>query len=92
LISDQTLKRLGQAGSNGKALFFWCPKKLETFLLAHLTHKIVKNGIELRMLWPQSRHGQELKNKPSNATKASFQTPKRCFYKTLGGIHLLLEF
>ncbi len=39
--------------------------------------KIVKNGIELKKLWPFNRRGQNFKKKPPNTTKVGSQTPKK---------------
>ncbi len=66
----------------GELCCFWCPNKTWTPPLgASDTITIVKNGLEMRKLWPpQIKGGQELKIKNNlslNNTKADSQTPKK---------------
>jgi hypothetical protein len=62
--------RTGQIQGEG-FLVFGVQTKLEPLLLAHLTLKIVKNGLEMKKFWPFKVKGSRTKkNRPPNSTKA----------------------
>jgi hypothetical protein len=58
--------------------------KLQFIVYTSGALKIIKNGIELRKLWPPKVEGvKNSKKKPLNVTKASLQTPKKSSYVVL---------
>ncbi len=74
------LSAQGRLDPRGGLCCFWCPNKTWTPppLGASGTLTIVENGLEMRKLRsPKVKGVKNSKNKPPNATKASFLTPKQ---------------
>jgi len=80
----------GKQDPRGRLYCFQCLNKTWTHPIGlYGTLEIIKNGMELRKLWPPKVEGVNTqKNKPPNTTKAGSWTPKNSLYVVL----LILEF
>jgi hypothetical protein len=71
-------------------------ENLNPFIGASGALKIIKNGIELRKLWPLKVEGvKNSKKKPPNATKTSSHIPKKflvCCFVTIKVQRVFVEF
>jgi hypothetical protein len=79
MVSEQTLKCLGQAGSNGRAPLILMPQQNlnPSYWCIWCTKNHLKETRIEKVMDPQSREGQELKKQTTEWYKACSQTPKK---------------